>query len=109
MLWESGAGFGSVALTGMLSGSGYFHSSALGADGSDALKASNPMATKPAHHEPKAKAVIFLFMYGGPSHMDTFDYKPDLYPLDGKTIDVKTFGRGGHSAQQPFPALYCWF
>jgi hypothetical protein len=96
MLWESGAGFGSVALTGMLSGSGYFHSSALGADGSDALKASNPMATKPAHHEPKAKAVIFLFMYGGPSHMDTFDYKPDLYPLDGKTIDVKTFGRGGH-------------
>jgi hypothetical protein len=96
MLWESGAGFGSVALTGMLSGSGYFHSSALGADGSDALKASNPMATKPAHHEPKAKAVIFLFMYGGPSHMDTFDYKPELYPLDGKTIDVKTFGRGGH-------------
>jgi len=96
MLWESGAGFGSVALTGMLSGSNYFHSSALGSDGSDALKASNPMATKPAHHEPKAKAVIFLFMYGGPSHMDTFDYKPDLYPLDGKTIDVKTFGRGGH-------------
>jgi hypothetical protein len=34
-------------------------------------------------------------MYGGPSHMDTFDYKPKLYPLDGKTIDVKTFGRGG--------------
>ena len=96
MLWESGAGFGSVALTGMLSGSNYFHSSALGADGSDALKASNPMATKPAHHEPKAKAVIFLFMYGGPSHMDTFDYKPALYPLDGQTIDVKTFGRGGH-------------
>ena len=35
-------------------------------------------------------------MYGGPSHVDTFDYKPDLYPLDGKTIQVKTFGRGGH-------------
>ena len=34
-------------------------------------------------------------MYGGPSHVDTFDYKPDLYPLDGKTIAVKTFGRGG--------------
>ena len=34
-------------------------------------------------------------MYGGPSHVDTFDYKPNLYPLDGKTIAVKTFGRGG--------------
>ena len=35
-------------------------------------------------------------MYGGPSHVDTFDYKPKLYALDGKTIQVKTFGRGGH-------------
>ena len=47
----------------------------------------------------KAKSVIFLFMYGGPSHVDTFDYKPKLYHLDGKTIDVKTFGRGGHKNQ----------
>ena len=43
----------------------------------------------------KAKSVIFLFMYGGPSHVDTFDYKPKLYPLDEKTIQIKTFGRGG--------------
>jgi len=35
-------------------------------------------------------------MYGGPSHIDTFDYKPDMYGMDGKTVDVKTFGRGGH-------------
>ena len=35
-------------------------------------------------------------MYGGPSHIDTFDYKPKLYPLDGRTITVQTFGRGGH-------------
>jgi hypothetical protein len=34
-------------------------------------------------------------MYGGPSQVDTFDYKPDLYRYDGKTIDVDTFGRGG--------------
>ena len=39
--------------------------------------------------------MIFLFMYGGPSHVDTFDYKPKLFGLDGKTIQVKTFGRGG--------------
>jgi hypothetical protein len=55
----------------------------------------SPMAPKAPHFKPKAKAVIFLFMYGGPSHMDTFDYKPALYPLDGKTIQVKTRGRGG--------------
>src|SRR5262249_4128143 len=56
----------------------------------------NPLKPQRPHHQPKAKAVIFLFMYGGPSHVDTFDHKPKLYPLDGKTIAVKTFGRGGH-------------
>src|SRR5215208_2147912 len=58
-----------------------------------------PMTPKKPHFTPKAKSVIFLFMYGGPSHVDTFDYKPKLYPLDGKTIEVKTFGRGGHKSQ----------
>ena len=38
-------------------------------------------------------------MYGGPSHIDTFDYKPDMYGMDGKTMDVKTFGRGGKRNQ----------
>ena len=38
-------------------------------------------------------------MYGGPSHVDTFDHKPNLYPLDGTTIAVKTFWRGGHRNQ----------
>src|SRR3569623_311228 len=40
-------------------------------------------------------SVIFLFMYCGPSYVDTFDYKPKLYDLDGQTIPVKTKGRGG--------------
>ena len=53
------------------------------------------MARRAPHFAPRAKSVIFLFMYGGPSQVDTFDYKPDLYPLDGKTIRVKTRGRGG--------------
>jgi hypothetical protein len=35
-------------------------------------------------------------MYGGPSHIDTFDYKPNMVGMDGKTVEVKTFGRGGH-------------
>ena len=55
----------------------------------------NPLAPRQPHFRPKAKSVIFLFMYGGVSQVDTFDYKPKLYPLDGKTIAVKTRGRGG--------------
>jgi hypothetical protein len=38
-------------------------------------------------------------MYGGPSHIDTFDYKPQMKGMDGKTVQVKTFGRGGHKNQ----------
>src|SRR5690348_1117565 len=83
-LWEIGGGFGAVALTGMMG---------------DAVAAPtkfvNPLAPKNPHFDPKAKAVIFLFMYGGPSQVDTFDYKPKLYELDGQTIAVKTKGRGG--------------
>src|SRR5580658_913738 len=92
-LWQTGGAFTSVALTGLLSGDGFLNSQALAADGTS--KFVNPLAPKPPHFTPKAKSVIFLFMYGGPSHIDTFDYKPKLYGLDGKTIPVKTKGRGG--------------
>ena len=95
-LWEAGAGFGSVALTGLL-GDAFFARQAVAADG--VSKFVNPLAPKKGHFTAKATSVIFLFMYGGPSHVDTFDYKPKLYPLDGKTIDIKTFGRGGHKNQ----------
>src|SRR4051794_20000054 len=96
-LWEAGAGFTGVALAGLLSGDGFFGGRARGAEAKDGAAGAfaNPLAPKPPHYTPKAKSVIFLFMYGGPSHVDTFDYKPDLYPLDGKTIAIKTFGRGG--------------
>jgi len=70
---------------------------AVAADGVTPYK--NPLSPKDGHFKGKAKSVIFLFMYGGPSQVDTFDYKPKLYPLDGKTIDVKTFGRGGKKSQ----------
>ena len=36
------------------------------------------------HYPAKAKSVIFLYMYGGPSHIDTFDYKPNMVGMDGK-------------------------
>ena len=89
-LWELGGGFGSVALTGLLSGDGFFNPA------SAAEKFVNPLAPKKPMFPAKAKSVIFIFCYGGPSHVDTFEHKPKLYPLDGKTIPVKTFGRGGH-------------
>ena len=92
MLWQTGAGFPAAALAGML-GNDFLSRQPRAADGS---VWTNPMEAKAPMGSPKAKAVIFLFMYGGPSHVDTFDYKPKLYPLDGKTIPVKTFGRGGH-------------
>ena len=93
MLRQIGGGFPALALTGMLAKDGFFTSKVNAASGLDKLE--GPLAPKKGHYKAKAKNVIFLFMYGGPSHMDTFDYKPKLYPLDGKTIDVKTFGRGG--------------
>jgi hypothetical protein len=91
-LWEIGGGFGAVALTGLLSADGFFNS----ARAAEREKFLNPLAPKQGHINGPAKSVIFIFCYGGPSHVDTFDYKPKLYPLDGKTIPVKTFGRGGH-------------
>jgi len=96
-LHNIGGGFTSLALTGMLTKDGFLSQQTLASDGETEWM--SPMKPKAPHFLPKAKNVIFLFMYGGPSHVDTFDYKPDLYPLDGKTIDVKTFGRGGHKNQ----------
>lgn len=95
-LWQAGGGFGAVALSGLL-GSDWFAKQAVAADGRSGY--TNPLAPKAPPLPGKAKSVIFLFMYGGPSQVDTFDYKPNLYPLDGKTIEVKTFGRGGHRNQ----------
>ncbi len=95
-LWEAGSGFGSLALSGML-GSSFFGKQSVAADGVTPFV--SPLAPKAPHFVGKAKSVIFLFMYGGPSQVDTFDHKPKLYPLDGKTIQVKTFGRGGRKSQ----------
>ncbi len=96
-LWQAGGGFTSVALTALLSQEGFFENQALAADGVTPYR--NPLAPKQPHFAPKATSVIFLFMYGGPSHIDTFDYKPGMVGMDGKTVEVKTFGRGGHRNQ----------
>jgi Protein of unknown function (DUF1501) len=92
-LWEAGGGFTSVALAGLLDG-GFFASQAGAAGGASPFV--NPLSPKPPHFEPKARSVIFLFMYGGPSHIDTFDYKPAMIGRDNQTVKVKTAGRGGN-------------
>jgi hypothetical protein len=81
-LWEMGAGFAGLALTSLLQGDGFFKGAAKGPDlGPD------PLLPKPPHFPVKAKSVIFLFMFGGPSQVDLFDYKPELQKRDGQTID----------------------
>ncbi len=92
-----GGGFPALALSGMLAKDGFFNSAQAASTSSVGFE--NPLAERPAMLPAKAKNVIFLFMYGGPSHIDTFDYKPSMYGMDGKTIDVKTFGRGGKKNQ----------
>ena len=67
MLQRSAAGFGSLALAALLG------QKSDAADGPD-----NPLAAKAPHFPARAKRVIFLFMKGGPSHVDTFDPKPSL-------------------------------
>lgn len=95
-LWETGGGFTSVALSGLL-GNSFLSQQSVAADGTTPYE--NPLAPKKPALPAKAKSVIFLFMYGGPSHVDTFDYKPKLAKLDGKSIEVKTFGRQGKKNQ----------
>ncbi|TDJ72579.1 MAG: DUF1501 domain-containing protein [Planctomycetota bacterium] len=92
VLRHMGGALAAVPLAGAASAAAFIDGLADRADGRGFV---NPLAPKQPHFTPRAKSVIFLFMYGGPSQVDTFDYKPKLYELDGKTIQVKTRGRGG--------------
>ena len=80
-LMESGGGLGGIALTSMLAGEGQLH-------------ADEPQT----HHPARAKRVVQFFMAGAASHIDLFDYKPDLIQLDGKPSDfgepVEAFQNG---------------
>jgi hypothetical protein len=77
-LARGGAGFGAVALTWLL------QQEALAGGPARALP--SPMDARPAHFAAKAKNVIFLFMEGGPSHLDLFDPKPLLRKLAGQQL-----------------------
>jgi hypothetical protein len=84
LLCRAAGGFGALALAGML------------ADEATAPAAVDPLAPKRPHHAARAKRVIFLYMTGGVSHVDTFDPKPKLVTDHGKTIAVDNWqGRLG--------------
>jgi hypothetical protein len=74
-------------LQALSSGFGYlaFSSLATIASADDRQTSTNPLVPKAPHFPAKAKRVIFLCMRGGPSHLDTFDYKPSLTKLDGQS------------------------
>src|SRR5690554_6256900 len=99
LIFRAGAGFGGLALASLLDGDGLLAA----APG----QRRNPLAARAPHYPAKAKAVIFLFMYGGPSHVDIFDPKPELArhhgkPMTGKgKIDV-FFGNPGNLMASPY-------
>src|SRR5437870_2132266 len=90
MLMQAGAGFGYLALQGMLGQQAMaagLTSTTPPPTTPGAIKpvaSLSPLAAKLPHFAAKAKRVIFLFMQGGPSHLDTFDYKPKLQADGGK-------------------------
>jgi len=83
-LKTTACGFGQLALAGLLNES--------------VSAAKNPLAARQPHFPPRAKRVIFLFMQGGPSHVDSFDYKPLLDEKDGQTFpfdDARVIAKTG--------------
>lgn len=79
-LKRAGAGFGLLALSDLLRMDGLLAPSAAAAP-------INPLAPKSPHFTGKAKSVIWLFMNGGPSQVDTWDYKPELQKRDGQKLE----------------------
>src|SRR5215470_14730957 len=78
---RAGSGLAGIALASLLQ-----------QDGKASSLPPDPLAPRQPHHQPKAKSVIWLFMEGGPSHVDTFDPKPKLTELSGQPMPA-SFGK----------------
>ena len=76
-----GVGFGALALNALWQFEG-----GAAAGTAPLIDPLNPFRARAPHFSPRARSVIFLFMVGGPSHVDTFDYKPELQKLNGKPV-----------------------
>jgi hypothetical protein len=99
LLKSSAVGFGHLALAALLS------QDALSAE-SQANKPADPLAPKEPHFPARAKRIVFLFMKGGPSHVDTFDPKPQLDRDHGKAppfdLPKITFAKQGNLLKSPW-------
>src|SRR6516225_966302 len=95
MLKQAAAGFGYLAFAGLC------------AEASPPAAAPGPLSPKPPHHRPRAKRVIFLFMHGGPSQTDTFDYKPRLNRESGRPcpFELPNAAAGGEKSRKVPPLL----
>ena len=96
LLQTSACGFGSLAWTALRGERGAGETTSDGAPG-------NPLAPRSPHFRPRAKRVIFLFMAGGPSQVDTFDPKPLLAREDGRMMhfnDPRSVAKTGMGAEQ---------
>ena len=95
LLQSTSCGFGMLALAGMLESLGLRGNAAEGAS-----EKANPLLPRQPHFPARAKRVIFMFMQGAPSHVDTFDFKPQLEKDDGKTAGT---GKGNRKLlKSPF-------
>lgn len=83
-IWQMGSGFAGLALASLLSKERGFGRPALGDERGASFV--NPLAPKNPQLPARAKACIFLMMNGGPSQIDTFDYKPELEKYAGKQL-----------------------
>ncbi len=83
LLRRAGGGAGLLGLAALLQQEGLLSPSADAAG----LSSPSPLSPRVAHFAPKAKRVIWLFINGGPSHVDTWDYKPELEKRDGQELE----------------------
>jgi hypothetical protein len=86
VLTHIGGGFGALALANVFADAGWLCA---------AEKSANPLAPKAPHFPAKAKRLIFLFMNGGPSHVDTFDPKDELTKRDGEALPESVVAKSG--------------
>ncbi len=99
VLCRIGGGFGALALTSVFADAGFLSAAPSAA-------AANPLAPKPPHFTPRARRLIFLFMNGGPSHVDTFDPKPALARHAGQPLPERVraaSGRPNNGRLMPSP------
>jgi hypothetical protein len=103
LLWRIACGFGGVALAGLLAEEA---AGAAPVAHAASLPGADPLAPKQPHFPARAKRVIFLFMHGGVSHVDTFDPKPQLAAMNGKPLPFAKpkfeFAPTGNLLQSPW-------